>query len=242
MAINDVVVAGLGEVGAPLHHLIAQHHPAIGVDIKPAEPTGQCAVLHICYPFSAAFVEITAKYIKEYGPALTIINSTVAPGTTRAVHKIARTPIVYSPIRGKHAKMRQDIQQYVKFIGGINRDAAVQAREHFKSIGLKTKLVDCPETAELAKLTETTYFGVLIAWAQEVSRYCDQLNVDYDQVVSFYEEIKFLPPVQYTPGVIGGHCVMPNIEILKKTFVSRILDAIVESNELQKKKVQKVAV
>ena len=36
---------------------------------------------------------------------------------------------------------------------------------------------------------------------------------DYDEVSSFYEEIKFFPPVKYFPGVIGGHCVMQNIEI-----------------------------
>jgi UDP-N-acetyl-D-mannosaminuronate dehydrogenase len=238
MAKDDVVVAGLGEVGAPLLYLIAQKHPVIGIDIELARPTGKCAVLHICYPFSSTFVETTARYIREYGPALTIINATVAPGATRAVHKIAQTPIAYSPIRGKHYKMKQDILHYVKFIGGIDRESAVRAEQHFQSIGLKTKLVSSPEAAELAKLTETTYFGVLIAWAQEVSRYCDQLHVDYGEVASFYDEIPFLPRVRYTPGVIGGHCVMPNIDILRKTFDSALLDAIVASNELKIKEGQ----
>src|SRR4051794_11940511 len=194
MAKNDVVVVGLGEVGGPLLEIIRQKHPAIGVDIEPAIPTGDCAVLHICYPFGSTFVNTAAKYIQEYGPALTIINSTVAPGTTRAVHEITRKPIVYSPIRGKHARMKQDMMRYVKFIGGIDRDAAVRAESHFQSIGLKTKLVGSPEAAELAKLTETTYFGVLIAYAQEVSRYCDRFDVNYDEVASFYDEISFLPP------------------------------------------------
>jgi UDP-N-acetyl-D-mannosaminuronate dehydrogenase len=134
--------------------------------------------------------------------------------------------------------MKQDILHYVKFIGGIDRESAVRAEQHFQSIGLKTKLVSSPEAAELAKLTETTYFGVLIAWAQEVSRYCDQLHVDYGEVASFYDEIPFLPRVRYTPGVIGGHCVMPNIDILRKTFDSALLDAIVASNELKIKEGQ----
>jgi hypothetical protein len=76
----------------------------------------------------------------------------------------------------------------------------------------------------------------LIAWAQEVERYCKEVGADYDEVVSFYEEIKFFPPVKYFPGAIGGHCVMPNIDILLRTFPSDLLPAIVRSNELKQKR------
>ena len=85
----------------------------------------------------------------------------------------------------------------------------------------------------MAKLTETTYFGVLIAWAQEVERYCDQVGVDYDEVVSIFDEIAYLPQVKFFPGIIGGHCVMPNIGILTKYFDSEILQALQASNRLK---------
>jgi UDP-N-acetyl-D-mannosaminuronate dehydrogenase len=234
MAKEHVVVIGLGEVGRPLFELMAERHKTIGVDIKPVRPIVDCGVLHICYPFGKKFVESVVDYIKDYRPALTVINSTVAPGTTRAIHAEAQTPIAYSPIRGKHFKMKQDLLHYVKFIGGINTEAARLAENHFHSIGFKTKIVRCPEAAELAKLSETTYFGLLIAWAQEVARYCDRFDASYDDVASFFDEIAFLPRVRYTPGIIGGHCVMPNIEILKQTFDSELLDAIVNSNEMRK--------
>ena len=96
---------------------------------------------------------------------------------------------------------------------------------------MKTKTLSSPEAAELAKLTETTYFGLMIAWAQEVERYADQTGASYDEIVSFYEEIGFFPPVKYTSGVIGGHCVMPNIELLRTMVDSQILNAIKASNE-----------
>src|SRR2546423_102172 len=105
-------------------------------------------------------------------------------------------------------------------------------------IGLKNKIVSSPPAAEPAKLTETTYFGLLIAWAQDVERYCDQLHVNYDDVVSFYEEIAFLPRVTYEPGIIAGHCVMPNIEILRDIFDSDLLDAIVSSNAIKIRQVE----
>jgi hypothetical protein len=73
----------------------------------------------------------------------------------------------------------------------------------------------------------------MIAWAQEVERYADQVGVSYEEVVSFYDEIGFFPPVKYFPGVIGGHCVMPNIELLSHLFKSDFLRAIQSSNAMK---------
>ncbi len=93
---------------------------------------------------------------------------------------------------------------YTKFVGALDEPSGQRAVEHFEKVGMKTKLLSSPEATEIAKLTETTYFGLLIAWAQEVERYCMELGTNYDEVVSFYDEIKFFPPVKYFPGVIGG--------------------------------------
>jgi UDP-N-acetyl-D-mannosaminuronate dehydrogenase len=190
--------------------------------------------MHICYSFHIEeFIGQSIAYIQKYRPGLTIVNSTVAPGTTRAIYEATGAPIVHSPVRGKHFKMKQELLHYSKFVGGINSEYSRMAASHFERLGMKTKILASPEATELGKLTETTYFGVMIAWAQEVERYCDELLLDYDEVVSFYEEIGFFPPVKYFPGVIGGHCVMPNIEILKTVFHSDILDAIEKSNQLR---------
>ncbi len=187
---KSVVVVGLGEVGRPLLELVSEHHNAVGVDITP--PTGEIGkvdVLHVCYPFDIKdFVGETARYIELFRPTLTIINSTVAIGTTRAVAERTGAAVVHSPVRGKHARM-------------------------------------------LEEMRVTTYFGLMIAWAQEVERYCDQSDQQYDEIVSFWEEIKFFPSVKYFPGIIGGHCVMPNIGLLNKFNHSVILEAIHDSNE-----------
>jgi UDP-N-acetyl-D-mannosaminuronate dehydrogenase len=129
--------------------------------------------------------------------------------------------------------MLDDLRKYTKFVGATDAAAAKKATEHFESLGLKTDTFASPEATELAKLSETTYFGVMIAWAQEVERYCEVLGLSYDEVVSFYDEIKFFPPVKYFPGVIGGHCVMQNIELLSKHDRSVMLEAIQTSNRLK---------
>jgi UDP-N-acetyl-D-mannosaminuronate dehydrogenase len=229
-----VVVVGLGEIGKPFFKLMSQYHDTIGVDISPVEVREATDFLHICYPFEIKdFIGETARYINLYKPALTIVNSTVGIGTTRAIGERTGAAVVNSPVRGKHARMLEELREYTKFVGAADPAVGEKAAAHFQSVGLKTKILSSPEASELAKLTETTYFGLLIAWAQEVERYCDRTGSDYNEVVSFYEEINYLPPFTFFPGVIGGHCVMPNTKILSKLDRSAILDAIESSNGMK---------
>jgi len=229
---NKIVVVGLGEVGQPLYKLISKYHSVLGVDITlPSNLPSSVDVLHICYPFQIRdFIGECARYMDLFKPKLTVINSTVAVGTTRKVAERAGAAVTYSPVRGKHTRMLEELVKYRKFIGALALVSGEQAARHFQSLGMNTKVLSSPEAAELAKLTETTYFGLMIAWAQEVERYADQTGARYDEIVSFYEEIGFFPPVKYTPGVIGGHCVMPNIELLRTLDDSQILNAIKASN------------
>jgi len=231
--VQTVAVVGLGEVGKPLLDLISKCHKTLGVDVVP--PVGKTRgvdVLHVCFPFQIPdFVGEVARYIKLFEPKLTIIHSTVAVGTTRRVAERTGAQVVYSPVRGKHAQMLQDLTRYTKFIGALDRKAAESAAMHFESFGLTSKILSSPEAAEIAKLSETTFFGLMIAWAQEIERYADQADQSYEEIVSFYEEIGFFPKVKYFPGVIGGHCVMPNIKLLRQFDDSEILRAIESSNE-----------
>ncbi len=168
----------------------------MGVDISPTNAQIEDVdILHICYPFAIKdFVGETARYIERFKPALTIINSTVAIGTTRAIAERTSTPVVNSPVRGKHARMLEQMRSYTKFVGALDVASGRRAAEHFESVGLKTKILSAPEATELAKLSETTYFGLLVAWAQEVERCCDRVGQAYGEVVSFYDEIPFFFP------------------------------------------------
>jgi UDP-N-acetyl-D-mannosaminuronate dehydrogenase len=237
---STTVVVGLGEVGRPLLELVERAgEPVVGVDVEPATlpDKGQTAVMHVCFPFEIPdFAAEVARYSDLLEPQLTIVNSTVAVGTTRELHGRIGRPIAYSPVRGKHTRMVDELTTYTKYIGGIDDEAASTASDHFARLGVPTRIVSSPEAAELAKLTETTYFGLLIAWAQEVERYCDLTGQDYAEVASFFEEISFFPPVTYVPGVIGGHCVMPNIDILGRLVDSDLLAAIKASNEQKKRR------
>src|SRR5215831_9158959 len=140
---QTVVVVGLGEVGKPLYELVSRHHKTAGVDISPP-PTDikGVDVLHICFPFQIKdFVGETARYAELFSPRLMIINSTVAVGTTRAVAERTRISVAYSPVRGKHARMLQDLQRYTKLVGAPDRSVAERAARHFESLNLKTRIL-----------------------------------------------------------------------------------------------------
>ena len=229
------LVVGLGEVGRPLLEVLQRAHRVEGIDLPARDIAGPVKFLHVCYPAEIRdFAGTTAEYVKRYRPEVVIIHSTVPVGTTRAVGKLFDVPVVHSPVRGKHARMVEELTHYVKFVGADQPSVAERVKDHFEAAGMKAKALGSPEATELAKLTETTYFGLLIAFAQDVDRMARFAGVSYDDVASFYEEIGYLPRVRFVPGVIGGHCVMPNVQLLKRTYASRLLDAIEWSNELCK--------
>ncbi len=229
------VVIGLGEIGRPLFEVLGRVHHVEGVDLPARDIAGPIEIMHVCYPGEIKdFVGVTKAYAGRYKPDIVVLHSTVPVGTTRAVQAKLKPPVVHSPVRGKHVRMAQELTFYTKWVGASDPEVAARVERHFQAAGMKTRRMASPEATELAKLTETTYFGVLIAFAQDVDRLARQAGVDYQEIVGFYDEIGYLPPVKYFPGVIGGHCVMPNIALLKRTFESRLLDAIEWSNELRK--------
>jgi UDP-N-acetyl-D-mannosaminuronate dehydrogenase len=229
---TDVLVVGLGEVGRPLLEVLSRAYLAEGRDIED-RVFERVGVLHLCFPFGKEFVASAVHYVREYQPELVIVNSTVAPGTTRAIHTKTRVPTVYSPVRGKHTRMGDELRIYSKFVAGSSAEAVAHAEEHFTAAGIQTRQMSSFEVLELAKLLETTYFGLLIAWAQEMDRFNVALGTDYREVTQFFDEIGFLPSVHFEPGFIGGHCVMPNLTLLEQVRGSLFVETIRKSNDLR---------
>ncbi len=185
-------------------------------------------VIHICFPYDDKFADEVINYVEQYRPKLCIIHSTVVPGTTDSIQVKVDTQVVYSPVRGRHGQMVADLRRYVKFIGGYDTSIA---RELFKGAALRVREFPSARALELAKLIETTYSGLLIAWAQEMKRYCGDIGIEYFSLMPFLAEIDYLPPVAFQPGHIGGHCIMANLDLLEQVRASKFLDAIRESNQ-----------
>lgn len=228
---GSVVVIGMGEVGQPLSRILGRTYSCLEVDIHPVEPPSRCSVLHVCYPFQIPnFVDTTVCYIEKFRPEITVINSTVAPGTTTQIAELSRGGVAYSPVRGKHARMEEEMLYYAKFVGADDPAVAEKAGEHFTKAGFHVSTFPNSKAGEVAKLLETTWLGILVSWAQEIERIGAKYDATYEDVSAFFKEIAYLPHNIF-PGFIGGHCVMPNIAILRSQLDSDFLDAVVKSNE-----------
>ncbi len=231
---SKIGILGYGEIGQAIARFYK--NPKIK-DLKRDDGLEGIDVLHICIPYSKDFVKIVKLQIRKIKPKLTIIHSTVAPGTTQKIGGL----VVHSPIRGVHPNLFEGIKTFVKYIGSDNKKAASIAKEHFRSLGIKTKVFSPSTTTELGKLLDTTYYGLCIAWHGEMKKLCDQYCVDFDQAVTHFNQSynqgykklgkkNVIRPILYPPenSIIGGHCVIPNAEILKKHFKSKALELVLK--------------
>lgn len=193
-------------------------------------------ILHICIPWSGNFVKTVKKEIKKIKPKLTIIHSTVPIGTTKKIGGA----VVHSPIRGVHPNLERGIKTFIKYIGADSKKAGRLAKKHLESLNIKTKLFYPAMTTEIGKLLDTSYYGLCIAWHGEMKKLCDKFGINFEEAVSDFNEtyndgyIKLeknnvVRPVLYPPKKgISGHCIIPNVEILKRYFKSEALDLILK--------------
>jgi UDP-N-acetyl-D-glucosamine dehydrogenase len=155
------------------------------------------------------------KAVKQ--ESLVILESTVAPGTTRDVvaallRKSASIDqhnlnLAYSPERTDPRSEQWDLKNTPKLVAGINsksRDKAVEFYSKFVD-----NLVKCEslEVAETAKLLENSFRLVNISFVNEMSQYCRNLGIDINDVIgaAATKPYGFMP---FYPSIgIGGHCI-----------------------------------
>lgn len=252
---EKVLVIGLGEIGSPLYELLKECDQFLvyGVDIN-ADKMGEIAqesipekvdVMHICTRCGVQeeFINVVLSYVKQFKPTLLIVNSTVPPGTTRKIQARCGCLLAHSPVLGVHKDfehMKRELKRWVKFVGGEDDESRKAACHHFELAGFEAKaLRGCLET-ELAKLFETTYRAWMITCFQEMHRISRHFGADFDSVLDFLENVhrvRFDRPIMF-PGVIGGHCLIPNTELLLESYDSSFLRLILESNEKRKEEIK----
>ena len=234
---KDIVV-GLGEIGFPIYRIISKVFPTYGydknTDLLPKTNKKfefhSTRFLHVCIPYNKNFVFNVIKLNKKFLPDAIVIHSTIKPGTTRNIQKKLSIPVIFSATRGVHKRMPSDLKKYTKFFAfdkTIHNSKASSRlyAQLMKKSGIKTKKMSNPITLELSKIIcDTSYYGWVINYAQISKIIADKFSVDYDEMWSFSDEIhKFLGNrPKLFPGFIGGHCVIPNLELLNDNSLNQI--------------------
>ena len=232
---KDIVV-GLGEIGLPIFKLLSKKIKIDGFDKIEKLNSNKfpnienIEFMHICIPFSKDFEKSVSQLTKKFNPDGIVIHSTISPNTTKKLQTKLDLPIIYSATRGVHKRMLKDLKRYTKFFAVYNyapksKWASRTFKNKLKKCGVKTKQMSQPITLELAKVVcDTSYYGWLINFAQISKIIADKENVDYDEMWSFTDEIqKFLKnrPKMF-PGFIGGHCVIPNLDLVNDKSLNQI--------------------
>ncbi len=223
---RSLIIGFLGEVGSALQEILKDVYSwdnLSGID-KDKNNFGDLDrgfdIMHVCIPYSDKFIENVKQYQEQYKPKYTVIHSTVPVGTSRYLNA------VHSPVRGIHPKLEEGICTFPKFIGG---EKASEVADYFRRAGLKVVLFDKSETTEAMKLFDTEYYRVCIEFAHRVKKYCDKEGLNFHEVYTLANQTynegytkldypEFVRPVlQPIMKEIGGHCVLPNKELIARS-------------------------
>lgn len=151
-------------------------------------------------------------------PTVVSIETTVPVGTTR--NRISRALeaasglkaekdffCVFSPERVYSGRVLADLDNYPKLVGGCSAPGEARAVELYDSfLDAEVWEMGSAEAAELAKLAETTYRDLNIAFANELARHADDLQIDIRRVIAAANSQPFSHI--HNPGIaVGGHCI-----------------------------------
>jgi len=224
------LVIGMGEIGSALHSILQEAYPDVySGDVKDPEWAlrlpAKIDIMHICIPYSDSFVEIVKSYITNILPKYVVIHSSVPVGTTKKIG----FNCFHSPVRGVHPKMVDGLTTYLKYISYNDNIRDVEkVMEYLEKTGMTVKVVNNTDSTELMKLLELCRYGVYIAFAKEQEAICECFGLDYQQIVTPYEESRndgmlslgtshLCQPVLYPfKDYVGGHCTVEDMELLLK--------------------------
>ena len=234
------VVLGLGEIGLPIYLHCKEAGPTKAIDLDPGkipenhDPDAGCDNLHVCTPGNmSSFQAVVVGYVKQLQPECLIVHSTTSPGTTDQLAKACPDiEVSHSPVHGKHTELTTRLKEFPKLYGvsPFGRDVGLTWQCLIR-MGLKPVRLDNAFTSEWSKLVTTTWLGWAITFHQEIERIATMHQLDYEQLMRafHFDSADFRSP--YYPGVIRGHCVMSNIDILRECHPSPFWDIIVASNK-----------
>jgi hypothetical protein len=160
------LVVGLGQIGSAVQSILGCE----GVD-KELSEAKHYDVIHVAIPFNEAFDANMRQFIDLYTPDLIVVHSTVAPGTCE------KFGAVHSPARGRHPNLEPGIRTFTKFFGGPR---ALEAAQLFADKGLDVFITEKSITTELAKLFDTTQYGLQILMQKRIKEACDKYGADFD--------------------------------------------------------------
>lgn len=114
--------------------------------------------------------------------------------------------VAYCPERVLPGQVLRELVQNDRVVGGLSRKCSEAAASLYRTFVNGECVLTNARTAEMCKLTENSFRDVNIAFANELSVICDELDINVWELIKLanrHPRVKILQP---GPGV-GGHCI-----------------------------------
>lgn len=163
--------------------------------IAPVLKKGDLVILESTSPVGAT--EQMADWLALARPNLTFPQQTGEASDIRIAH---------CPERVLPGQVMRELIENDRIIGGMTKKCSEQAAALYKTFVKGDCIITNARTAEMCKLTENSFRDVNIAFANELSIICDQLDINVWELISLANRHPRVNILQPGCGV-GGHCI-----------------------------------
>ena len=153
-----------------------------------------------------------APYVKSGN--LILLESTSPVGTTDMMANVLKKEgvdinnvfIAHSPERVLPGHIMRELIENDRVVGGVDNKSTKKAAEFYRAFVDGEVLETTARTAEMAKLTENSFRDVNIAFSNELSILCDDMDINVRELILLANKH---PRVNVlNPGCgVGGHCI-----------------------------------
>jgi UDP-N-acetyl-D-glucosamine dehydrogenase len=229
---NQLLVANLNN---GFDHIEGQNSPKLKKLIKDGKyratidfnSVKECNIVIICVPTPLdseglpdlqILLEVTKNLAHNLTKKILIIyESTVAPGTIRGEvlpilmrdSKLSQDDlkVAYSPERIDPSNSKWNVENTPKLVAGISPLARSEAITFYEKFIKEVISCESIEVAETAKLLENSFRLLNISFVNELSVFCNKIQIDVNDVIkaASSKPYGFMP---FYPGLgAGGHCI-----------------------------------
>jgi len=222
----DAVNAGeVPFVEPDLHGFVARAVSKGLLSATTGTPAADAYIVAVPTPFHAdksadlSYIEAAGRALAPQlrGRELVILESTSPPGATERLAEVvyAERPdlagarsldFAHCPERVLPGKVMTELVTNDRIVGGSTPEAAERTRALYATFCQGEILLTDTRTAELAKLVENSFRDVNIAFANELSMICQELDIDVWELIELANHHPRVNILQPGPGV-GGHCI-----------------------------------
>ena len=189
--------------------------------IAPVLKKGDLVILESTSPVGST--EQMAQWLAQARPDLTF---------PQQAGESADINLAYCPERVLPGKVIHELVENDRVVGGMTPNCAARAAVLYKTFVKGACIITNARTAEMCKLTENSFRDVNIAFANELSLICDELDINVWELISLANRHPRVNILQPGPGV-GGHCIAvdPWFIVDKSPKTARLIRTAREVND-----------